>query len=158
MLDIFGVVSVSAVQQSKVWNKKTSLTTKTRRVVKRMKKSYLILVASISTILFIYLMSGISIAVSDDDAILELIETAETPEDHIKIVNYYMEQTERMEKMASKHEAMAEAYKEGGESMSIQRERCVKLSEESKATAKEYKAMAIEHEKIAHEMMNHESQ
>ena len=121
------------------------------------KPKFLIAVAMLSLLVF-FTVKGISTGSAEEDDITSLIQTAKTPEDHMKIAEYYNNQAEQMEKMASQHESMGEAYKKRSKPMSGMPSHCAKLSKESKESADQYRAMAEEHEKMAHEMMDHEHQ
>jgi hypothetical protein len=94
----------------------------------------------------------------EDTDITNLIQTADTPEDHMKMAEYYNEQAEQMNQMAQMHESMGEAYSKRSKPMTGMANHCAKLSKDSKESAAQYKAMAQEHEMMAHGMMNHDSQ
>ncbi|MEW6145943.1 MAG: hypothetical protein AB1598_13085 [Thermodesulfobacteriota bacterium] len=114
-----------------------------------MKKSMLILAAFTMAVLVFSLSRGIPASTEEEVDITVLIETADTPEDHIKIAEYYEEQAVLMEKKATLHDSMAEAY-EGGK-MAGMSTHCVKLAADSKASAEQYREMAAEHKKMAQE-------
>ena len=122
-----------------------------------MKNLHLILTAVVLTILIVPFMSGISTNAAEEVDIMVLIESAETPEDHIKIAEYYEAQATQMEKMSSWHETMGKTYERRSKPMSGMAIHCSMLSKESKESAEQYRAMAKEHESMAHEMMNHDS-
>lgn len=120
------------------------------------KPEFLIAVAILSLLAF-FTVKGIAPISAQEDDITSLIETADTPEDHMKIAEYYNGQAEKMEKMASQHESMGEAYKKRSKPMSGMSKHCAELSKESKESAEQYRAMAKEHEEMAHGMMDHDS-
>ncbi|MEW6144112.1 MAG: hypothetical protein AB1598_03730 [Thermodesulfobacteriota bacterium] len=121
-----------------------------------MKKSMLILAALMISLLVLSLNRQVSTSATEEVDITELIKTAKTPEDHIKIAEYYEEQRAIMEKQASLHESMAEAYE--GTKMTGMTNHCENLSKEFKQSAEQYKAMAEEHEKMAQEMQSQQPQ
>jgi len=121
-----------------------------------MKKSMLLLTAFAVTLLVFSLNREIPTSAEEEVDITVLIETADTPEDHLKIAEYYEEQAVMMEKKATLHESMAEAY-QGGK-MAGMPTHCEKLAKESGASAEQYKAMAAEHKKMAQEMQSQNSQ
>ena len=75
-----------------------------------MKKSMLLLTAFAVTLLVFSLNREIPTSAEEEVDITVLIETADTPEDHLKIAEYYEEQAVMMEKKATLHESMAKAY------------------------------------------------
>lgn len=121
-----------------------------------MKKSMLILAALTMTLLVFSLNRQTPTSASEEADITALIETAKTPQDHLKIAEYYEEQAVMMEKNAALHESMAKAYKERGK-MPGMTNHCEKLARESKESAEQYKAMAEEHKKMAQEMQSQNS-
>lgn len=122
-----------------------------------MKNLHLILTVFVFTMLIVPLMSGMSTNAAEEEEIMVLIEIAETPEDHIKIAEYYEVQATQMEKMGKMHESMGETYKKRSKPMSGMAIHCSMLSKDSNESAEQYRAMAKEHEKMAHEMMDHDS-
>lgn len=122
-----------------------------------MNRLHLLLSAVVMTILIIPLMSGISTHASEEEEILVLIETAESPEDHIKIAEYYEEQAMQMEKMASMHKSMGESYRKRSKPMSGMAKHCADLSKESQDSAKKYNDMAAHHREMAKGTDNHGS-
>ncbi|MGH7848845.1 MAG: hypothetical protein ACREOP_00965, partial [Thermodesulfobacteriota bacterium] len=72
-----------------------------------MKKSMLLLAAFTMTLLVFSLHREIPTSAQEEVDITVLIETADTPEDHLKIAEYYEEQAVMMEKKATLHAAMA---------------------------------------------------
>ncbi len=122
-----------------------------------MKNLHLILTVVVLTMLVVPFMSGMSTNAAEEEEIIVLIESAETPEDHMKIAEYYEAQAAQMEKMSSWHETMGKTYERRSKPMSGMAIHCSMLSKESNESAEQYRAMAKEHEKMAHEMMNHNS-
>jgi hypothetical protein len=120
-----------------------------------MKKSMLLLAAFAVTMLVFSLYRGIPTSAQEEVDISVLIETADTPEDHLKIAEYYEEQAVTMEKKATLHESMAKAYK--GTKFTGMTSHCEKLVKEFQASAGQYKAMAAEHRKMAREMQGQKS-
>ncbi len=120
-----------------------------------MKNLHLILTAVVLTMLIVPFMSGISTNAAEEVEIMVLIESAETPEDHIKIAEYYEVQAANMENMASQHESMGKAYEKISKPMSGMAIHCTKLSKESRESAEQYKAMAKMHREMAQWMDNH---
>lgn len=118
---------------------------------------FLIAVAMICLLAFFTVKGVSTINAQENDIITSLIQTAKTPEDHMKIAEYYNNQAEHMEQMANMHESMGEAYKKRSKPMSGMASHCAKLTKDSRESALQYKAMAEEHEKMAHEMMNQDS-
>jgi len=121
-----------------------------------MKKSMLILAALTMALLVFSLNRQTPTSASEEVDLTVLIETAKTPEDHLKIAEYYEEQAVMMEKKATLHESMAKAYKERSK-MPGMTNHCEKLARESKESAEQYKAMAEEHKKMAQEMQSQNS-
>lgn len=120
-----------------------------------MKKSMLLLAAFAVTMLVFSLNREIPTSAQEEVDITVLIETADTPEDHLKIAEYYEEQAVMMEKKATLHESMAEAY-QGGK-MAGMPTHCEKLAKDSKASAEQYREMAAEHKKMAQETQGQNS-
>jgi hypothetical protein len=120
-----------------------------------MKKSMLLLTAFAVTLLVFSLSREIPTSAQEEVDITVLIETADTPEDHLKIAEYYEEQAVMMEKKATLHESMAKAY-QGGK-MAGMPTHCEKLAKDSKASAEQYRAMAAEHKKMAQETQGQNS-
>ena len=88
---------------------------------------------------------------AEEEEIMTLIETAQTPEDHIKIAEFYEAQAVKMQEKAKKHSEMASAYKSRSKPWPGMVEHCTELANESKEQADEYNKMAAEHRKMAHE-------
>lgn len=99
----------------------------------------------------------VSVFAVEEEEIIVLIQTAKTPEDHQKIVDYYEVMTLRMEKMANKHKSMGEAYEKRSKPMSGMANNCAKLSEEYRESANVYNEMAQHHKEMAEGKHNHDS-
>lgn len=112
-----------------------------------MKKSMLLLLAILATVLALSLNRQTLTNAQEDEDITILIETANTPQDHLKIAEYYEEQAVKMDKKAILHEAMAKAYQ--GRKMTGMTSHCEKLASDSKASAEQYRDLAAEHKKMA---------
>ncbi len=121
-----------------------------------MKKSMLFLGALTMTLLVFSLSREMPVSAKDEADITVLIETADSPEDHLKIAEYYDEQVVITENKITLHESMAEAY-EGGK-MAGMSTHCRNLVKELKAAVEQYKAMAAEHRKMAHQAQGHDAQ
>jgi hypothetical protein len=120
-----------------------------------MKKSMLLLTAFAVTMLVISLNRQTLTNAQEEVDITVLIEAADTPEDHLKIAEYYEEQAVMMEKKATLHESKAKAY-QGGK-MAGMSTHCEKLAKDSKASAEQYREMAAEHKKMAQETQGQNS-
>lgn len=102
-------------------------------------------------LLFILLMSGGTGAVASDVDINELIQNADTSEDHTNIAIYYEQQAALMESKVRQHETMAKSYKRTSK-RKARPQHCTNLAEKFMEAAEEYKALAAEHREIAKEM------
>lgn len=121
-----------------------------------MKTSMLLLAVLALTLLAFSLNGEIPTSAEEEVDITVLIETADTPEDHLKIAEYYEEQAVLMEKKATHHESMAQAYE--GTKMTGMSSHCEKVAEDYKASAEQYQAMAAEHKKMAQQTQGQDSQ
>jgi hypothetical protein len=82
---------------------------------------------------------------SEEEDINKLIQTATTPEDHMKIADYHQKQAEKMKDQASIHVTMSKAYESKGKPYSAGiANHCLKLSNDYTKAAGEYEAMAKE--------------
>ncbi|MAT38729.1 MAG: hypothetical protein CL946_03915 [Ectothiorhodospiraceae bacterium] len=122
-----------------------------------MRKANFLTAIVIMSLLAFFMVRGIPTVGAESDDITTLIQTANTPEDHMKIAEYYNKQAEHMDQMAKMHESMGEAYSKRSKPMSGMANHCAKLSKDSKESAAQYEAMAQEHQQMAHEMMDHDS-
>lgn len=115
----------------------------------RIKRSFpLLMILALIT----FLVSPNQIYAGEEDEITTLIETAKTPEDHIKIAEFYEMQAQKMQKKAAKHTAMASAYKSRSKPWPGMVRHCTNLANESKEEAAEYNKLAAEHRKMAQEL------
>ncbi len=121
-----------------------------------MRSSKFLIAVAVLSLLAFFTVKGVPTGSAGEDDITSLIQNAKTPEDHMKIAEYYNTQAEHMEKMANMHESMGEAYKKRSKPMSGMPQHCAKLTKDSRESAEQYKAMAEEHEKMAHGMMDHD--
>jgi len=97
----------------------------------------------IATFLFFSFIVGVSGSASEEEEINKLIETATTPEDHMKIAEYYEMQAAKMEQEASFHASLADSYKSRGKPLLGLAKHCSDLSKRYMEAAKDYKTMAM---------------
>ncbi len=117
--------------------------------------SRLALVLGIALILPLLFLSSLEQSLSrtsKEDDINKLIETATTPEEHMKIADYYEKEAARMEKRARFHASMADSYKKRSKPLIGLANHCLNLAKKYGEAAKEYKNMAMEHRRMAEEM------
>ena len=81
-----------------------------------------------------------------------LIETAKTPEDHMKLAKYYEKQAAKMEMKSQRMASMADLYNKRSKPLPGLANHCLNLSTKYKEAAGEYKAMAKEEREMANEM------
>jgi len=117
-----------------------------------MKRILPLVTALIAPLLFLSLVGVVAGSASEEEESRILIETATTPEDHIKIAEYYEQQAVRMEDEAKFHSSLADSYKSRGKPLLGLAKHCADLSKRYKEAAEDYKAMAFLHKKIAQEM------
>ncbi|MBI2486778.1 MAG: hypothetical protein HYW01_07445 [Deltaproteobacteria bacterium] len=119
-----------------------------------MKKLLPLAVALIVPLLLFSFTSGIRTNASEDEdeGITKLIESATTPEDHMKIADYYEKQAAKAERKARFHASMGDSYKNRSKPLAGLATHCSNLANKYKEAAEEYKAMATEHRKMAQEM------
>ncbi len=122
-----------------------------------MRKTNFLMAIVILSLLAFFLVKGIPTVSAESDDITTLIQTANTPEDHMKIAEYYNKQAENMDQMVKMHESMGEAYSKRSKPMKGMTNHCAKLSTDSKKSAEQYREMAQEHEQMAHQMMDPDS-
>lgn len=116
-----------------------------------MKRVLPLVIASIATLLLFSFVMGVPGKASDEEEINKLIQTATTPEDHMKIADYYQKQAEEAEVSAHSHASMAASYENRGKPMPGPAKHCSNLSKDYQKAAEEYKALAKEHKKMAEE-------
>jgi hypothetical protein len=109
----------------------------------------LVVLPLIATFLLFSFVMGVPGKASDEAEINKLIQTATTPEDHMKIADYYQKKAEEMEVSAHSHASMAASYENRDKSLPGPAKHCSNLSKDYKQAAKEYRAMAAEHRKMA---------
>lgn len=123
-----------------------------RKEVTKMKRMLQLVVALIVPLVFFSFVGVVPGSASEEVEINKLIETASTPEDHMKIEEYYEKQAAKMEQQASFHASLADSYKNRGKPLLGLAKHCSDLSKRYMEAAKDYKAMAMEHMKMAQEM------
>ncbi|HSE84512.1 MAG TPA: hypothetical protein VLB01_08200 [Thermodesulfobacteriota bacterium] len=116
-----------------------------------MKKLLSLTTLLIGTILLFSLIAGVSGNASDEEEITQLIETATTAEDHMKIAEYFDKQAEEAEIKARSHASMAKAYRERSKPLEGPAIHCSNIAKRYEEDAEDYKAMANEHRKMAEE-------
>lgn len=109
------------------------------------------------TLFVIASIQVVSVYAVEEDEFIILIETAKTPEDHQKIVDYYEVMTLRMEKMVNKHKSKGEAYEKRSKPMSGMSKNCSKLSEEYKESANVCNEMLQHHKEMADGKHDHDA-
>ncbi len=117
-----------------------------------MKRVLSLVITLIATFLLFSFVMGVPGKASDEEEINKLIQTATTPEDHMKIADYYQKKAEEMEVSARSHASMAASYENRGKPLPGPAKHCSNLSKDYTKAAEEYKAMAMEHRKMAEGM------
>ncbi|MBI2486777.1 MAG: hypothetical protein HYW01_07440 [Deltaproteobacteria bacterium] len=129
-----------------------------------MKRRLTLAMALIATSLLLSFMIGLPGKASEEEEINKLIESASTPEDHMKLADYYEKEAEKMEVKSSSHSSIADSYRTRArpltEHFQLDQKKvytelaihCSNLSKEYKEAAEEYRAMAAEHKEMAEEM------
>jgi hypothetical protein len=115
------------------------------------KASGIVIILIVTLMVFSYI-SGVPGKASEEEEMSKLIETASTPEDHMKIAGFYEKEAAKLEEKANSHAAMAEAYRRRTKPIPGMVQHCSNLSKKYKDAAAEYRAMASEHMKMAPEM------
>ncbi len=113
------------------------------------KRALTLVIALIATFLLFSFVMGVPGKASDEEEINKLIQTATTPEDHMKIADYYQKKAEEMELSAHSHASMGASYENRGKPLPGLAKHCSNLSKDYKKAAEEYRAMAMEHKKMA---------
>ncbi len=124
---------------------------KTREVSKMKKMLHLIIALALPIMLFSF-AGVVPGSASQEDGIDKLIETAKTPEDHMKIAEYYEKEATKAEAQARLHASLADSYKNRGKPFTGLAKHCSDLSKRYMEVAKDYKTMAMEHMKMAQDM------
>lgn len=109
-------------------------------------------IALILSLLFLSSLEQSFSRASEEDDINKLIEMAMTPEEHMKIADYYEKEAARMEEKAKVHASMADSYRKRSKPLTGLANHCSNLAKKYGEAAKEYKNMAMEHRKMAEEM------
>src|SRR5574341_1470154 len=117
-----------------------------------MKRRLPLVTALIALLMSLSLVGVVAGSASEGEESRKLIETATTPEDHIKVAEYYEKQAVRMENEAEFHASLADSYKSRGKPLLGLAKHCADLSKRYKEAAEDYKAMALLQKKIAQDM------
>jgi len=123
-----------------------------RKEVSKMNKMSQIVIALIVPLMLFSFIGVVPGGATEEEDIDKMIETAKTPEDHIKIAEYYEKQAKKMEEKAGLHASLADSYKNRGKPFSGLAKHCSDLSKKYMEAAKDYKAMSMDHMKMAQEM------
>jgi len=98
-------------------------------------------------------LSGGAWAASHEVVTAAQIEAAKTPADHESIAAAYEQEAARLESKAAEHGAMADAYTNAGSKKGMNtaamHAHCAKLAKQYGEAAKENRALAAEHRKMA---------
>ncbi len=121
-----------------------------------MKKSILFLAWFLTAFLVLSVSGAAPSRAEEEVDIMVLIETADTPEDHLKIAEYYEEQAIVMERKAGVYQSMAKAYEQRSKMPGLSYH-SQQLAKEAKLSAEQYRAMAAEHRKMAQETQGQNS-
>ena len=123
-----------------------------RKEVSKMNKMSQIVIALIVPLMLFSFIGVVPGGATEEEDIDKMIETAKTPEDHIKIAEYYEKQAKKMEEKAGLHASLADSYKNRGKPFSALAKHCSDLAKKYMEVAKDYKAMAMDHMKMAQEI------
>ena len=123
-----------------------------RKEVSKMNKMSQIVIALIVPLMLFSFIGVVPGGATEEEDIDKMIETAKTPEDHIKIAEYYEKQAKKMEEKAGLHASLADSYKNRRKPFSGLAKHCSDLSKKYMEAAKDYKAMSMDHMKMAQEM------
>ena len=115
-------------------------------------KSLLIITQMLISVMFISLFSELPSYADEEEEILNLIQSAQTPEDYMKIAGYYEKQAAKMDELAQYHKAMGESYKNRSKPWPSMVKNCEELTKKYQKAAAEYSAMAQEVQKKAQEL------
>lgn len=122
-----------------------------------MKRLILFPAALIAALLCLSLHGPAQVAAEDEMDIAVMIETADSPADHLKIAEYYEEQAVILDGKAEVYEAMVKAYEQRSKMPGLAYH-SQKLAKEAKLSAEQYRAMAEEHKKMAQGAGSHGTQ
>ena len=123
-----------------------------RKEVSKMNKMSQIVIALIVPLMLFSFIGVVPGGASGEEDVDKMIETATTPEDHMKIAEYYEKQAQKMEEKAGLHASLADSYKNRGKPFSALAKHCSDLAKKYMEVAKDYKAMAMDHMKMAQEI------
>ncbi len=116
-----------------------------------MKKALSLVVTLMVPLLFFSFMQGIPAKAHTEEEITALIENASTPEDHMKLAEYYEKRAMKTEGQVRFHEAMEKAYRKRTKATNMPKH-CAALSAKYKEATAEYRAMAAEHRNMAKDL------
>ncbi len=122
-----------------------------------MKRLILFPAALMAALLFLSLHGAAQAAAEDEMDIAVMIETADSSADHLKIAEYYEEQAVILDGKAEVYEAMVKAYQQRSKMPGLAYH-SQKLAKDAKLSAEQYRAMAEEHKKMAHQAQGHDAQ
>ncbi|HSG31597.1 MAG TPA: hypothetical protein VLB82_08640 [Thermodesulfobacteriota bacterium] len=122
-----------------------------------MKSAKSLLTVFVFTLFVFTLAQGVSVSAAEQEEFIDLIGTAETPEDHLKIADFYDAKALKMEKAANRHKSMGESYEKRSKPMMGMSKTCAKLSEQYMDSANSYKEMAKHHRAMAGGTQDHDS-
>ena len=90
------------------------------------------------------------------DQVKELVATAKTPADHLKLSKHFAAEAAQYDAAASNHDATAQAYRKNPNASETKRPgapdtalHCERLAQLTRELAKETRALAAEHENMA---------
>ena len=115
-------------------------------------KSLLIITSVLISLMIFSLSMELPSYAGEEEEILILIETAQTPEDYMKIAEYYEKQAAKMDELAQYHKLMGENFKRRSKPWPTMVRNCQQLTEKYQKAAAEYRAMAKEVQKKAQEL------
>ena len=115
-------------------------------------KNFLILVSFLLSLMMFSYSTEIPSYASEEEEILILIENAQTPDDHMKIAEYYEKEAAKMQGLAQNHMKMGDSYNNRSKPWPSMVKNCEELTQDYSDAATEYKSMAQEHQKMAQEM------
>ncbi len=115
-------------------------------------RTLLIITSMLISLMFISLFSELPSYADEEEEILSLIQSAQTPEDYMKIAEYYEKQAAKMDELAQYHKVMGENFKRRSKPWPTMVRNCEKLTEKYQKAAAEYRAMAQEVQEKAQEL------
>ncbi len=118
-----------------------------------MKKLLLLsIVMSLPLLLFSFI-KDVSSAATEEEEIIILIQTATSPEDHLKIADYYDKQAKKDEEKARFYASMADSYANRDKPLLGLAKNYSDQSKKYMEMAQGYKNLATEHRKMADQEM-----